>query len=177
MADGDQAACRRLVDRHLQRLHGAATRMLDDAAEAEDVCQEVFLRLWKQAPRWQPGRARLATWLYTVMLNACRDRLRKRRPQQPLDEHYQSEQIGPEGAHQQRERQRQLRQALAELAPRQRQALALFHDGQLSQAEAAEAMQISQDAFESLLARARRSLRAKLLRQNGAAAPATATTR
>ncbi len=145
--------------------------MLDDSAEAEDVCQDVFLRLWKQAPRWQAGRAQLATWLYTVMLNACRDRLRKRRPQQPLDEQLHSEQIGPEGAHQQRERQRQLRQALAELAPRQRQALALFHDGQLSQAEAAEAMQISQDALESLLARARRSLRAKLLSGTVATAP------
>ena len=162
MAEGNQGACRRLVDRHLNRLHAAASRMLDDREEAEDVCQEVFLRLWKQAPKWQSGKALLATWLYRVMLNACHDRLRKRRPMVELDFEMASDTAGPERVQLWTQREQLLQQALAELPPRQRQALALCHDAQLSQSDAAAAMEISESALESLLARARRGLQAKL---------------
>jgi len=165
VAEGDQHACAALVDRHLTRLHAAAGRMLGDQAEAEDVCQEVFMRLWTQAPRWQEGRAKLSTWLYRVMLNACHDRLRKRRPEVDLDEQLQSEQPGPEQAHAQEQRQRRLLQALDRLPPRQRQAMALCHDARMSQVDAAMAMEISESALESLLARARRTLRAALSEQ------------
>ena len=68
LADGDERAFEQLVDRHLARLHAAATRLLNDRSEAEDVCQEVFLQAWRQAAQWQPGRARFATWLQQVML-------------------------------------------------------------------------------------------------------------
>lgn len=150
--------------------------MLDDHGEAEDVCQDVFMRLWQQAPRWQTGRALLATWLYRVMLNACHDRLRKRRPQVALDEQLRSDEAEPERVHKLVERQRQLRQALEQLPPRQREALALCHDAELSQIEAAAAMEISETALESLLARARRGLRAQLLEDhNNTAVSATAS--
>lgn len=45
--------------------------------EAEDVAQEVFLRVWTQAPRWQPEGAKLTTWLYRIAMNLCIDRKRK----------------------------------------------------------------------------------------------------
>ena len=75
---GDQRAWRHVSDAHLDPVYGLARRMLRDAAEAEDVAQEAFLRLWQAAPRWRP-EARIGTWLYRVTHNLCIDRLRRRR--------------------------------------------------------------------------------------------------
>jgi RNA polymerase sigma-70 factor, ECF subfamily len=163
VADGDGAACRRLVDRHLAGLHAFAARMLGDPSEAEDVCQESFMKLWQQAARWEADRARVSTWLYQVALNACRDRLRKQRPQAADDpDQLQSTQQQP--AHQAEDDQRagRLHAAIVRLPPRQREALLLFHFEGHSQADTAAVLEVSEDALESLLARARRGLREQL---------------
>ena len=76
---GDQRAAEALVRRHLPKMVGVARRMLNDGAEAEDVAQEVFLRVWREAPRWKPGQAKFETWMHRVALNLCYDRLRRRR--------------------------------------------------------------------------------------------------
>jgi RNA polymerase sigma factor (sigma-70 family) len=76
---GDARAAEALVRRHLPRMVGFARRMLNDANEAEDVAQEVFLRVWREAPRWKPGAAKFETWMHRVALNLCYDRLRRRR--------------------------------------------------------------------------------------------------
>ncbi|MGZ8369819.1 MAG: sigma-70 family RNA polymerase sigma factor, partial [Caulobacteraceae bacterium] len=76
---GDPAAVQALVARKLPRILALAARMLGDASEAEDVAQEVFLRVWREAPRWRPGEARFDTWMHRVALNLCHDRLRRRR--------------------------------------------------------------------------------------------------
>src|SRR5437879_6324297 len=68
-----------MVARKLPRLLALAARMLGDRAEAEDVAQDAFLRLWRQAPHWRRGEARVDTWLHRVALNLCYDRLRARR--------------------------------------------------------------------------------------------------
>ena len=68
-----------MVARKLPRLLALAERMLGRRGEADDVAQEAFVRIWKQAPHWQPGRARFDTWLHRVALNLCYDRLRRRR--------------------------------------------------------------------------------------------------
>src|SRR6201996_1138160 len=75
---GDRAAAARLIARHSSRLLTVARRMLGGQAEAEDVVQDVFLKLWTHAARWRPGKAKFETWLYRVTLNACYDRLRRR---------------------------------------------------------------------------------------------------
>ncbi|MCG6118093.1 MAG: sigma-70 family RNA polymerase sigma factor [Aquimonas sp.] len=161
---GDGGACRRLVELHLRPVHRLAQRMLDDPAEAEDVAQDLFLRLWQAGASWREGEARLSTWIHTVTLNLCRDRLRRRRPQQPLDDAQQDERgAGPGQRAQLDERESALRRALAELPQRQREALLLFHYQGLSQVEAAQALGVSEDALESLLARARRGLKARLI--------------
>jgi RNA polymerase sigma-70 factor (ECF subfamily) len=82
---GDRAAAGALVARHSTRLYGLARRMLGNEADAEDVVQGTFLKLWTHAARWRPGAARIETWLYRVTLNACYDRLRRKRIA-PLDE-------------------------------------------------------------------------------------------
>ena len=163
IADGDEVACRTLVDRHLVRLHALASRLLGDAAEAEDVCQDVFVQAWKAAPRWRAGSARFSTWLHGVALNACRDRLRRRRPQSDAaldmigdDAPGPAQRIASEHAG------RAVRTAIAALPERQREALVLCHFQELPQAEAAALLEVSVDALESLLARARRTLRQSL---------------
>jgi RNA polymerase sigma-70 factor (ECF subfamily) len=166
LAHGDQLAAAGLVRRHLPRIANLARRMLQDASEAEDVAQDVFLRLWKVAPRWRSGEAKVETWLHRVALNLCYDRLRlRRRRETPLDPE------GPEpidpapGAAETilaRQRARRVQRALADLPERQRAAIVLCHYQDCSNAEAAVALEVSVDALESLLARGRRALRAAL---------------
>jgi len=78
--NGDTVAAELLTRRLAPRILGYATRLLGgDRAEAEDVTQEAMLRLWKQAPVWRSGEAKVTTWLYRVVSNLCVDRLRKAR--------------------------------------------------------------------------------------------------
>ena len=76
---GDPASVRAFVSAKLPRMTSLALRMLGDAAEAEDVAQEVFVRAWRQARAWLPGPAKFDTWMHRVAMNLCYDRLRKRR--------------------------------------------------------------------------------------------------
>lgn len=161
--DGDAGGCRLLVDRHLTRLHALASRLLGSQADADEVCQDAFVRAWQQAPNWQPGAARFATWLHQVVLNLCRDRLRTRREMLPLESV--AERVDddtPEHAHGRADRAHRIQTALATLPERQREALLLCHFQGLSNIEAAGLLALSVDALESLLARGRRALRAAL---------------
>ncbi|TPG52610.1 RNA polymerase sigma factor [Sphingomonas glacialis] len=160
---GEPAATRVLVTAKLPRILGLATRMLRDTAEAEDVAQEAFVRIWRNAGAWQPGRARFDTWLHMVVLNLCRDRLRRRRESvsdaapEPLDPTPDAEAGLIEA-----ERERTVADAITALPERQREAILLVHYQDLSGADAACALDISVEALESLLARGRRTLRARL---------------
>jgi len=166
---GDGAAFSVLVDRHAGRLLRLATTVLGDAAEAEDVVQEAFLRAWREAPRWRPGRARFATWLHRVALNLAIDGRRRRRPAQALDRADAVADPAPLASEdlEAAERGRFVDAALAALPERQRAAVALAYGGTLDQAEAAAALGVSRKAFESLLSRARATLRAALAEEPG----------
>lgn len=164
VASGDPAAARALVGRKLPRLLSLAGRMLGDAQEAEDVAQEAFVRVWKQAPKWRPGAARFDTWLHRVALNLCYDRLRRRRelayaePPEQADEG-----PGPDRGLQALDASRRVSAALQALPDRQREAIVLCHYQELGNIEAAAAMGVSVEALESLLGRGRRALRAALI--------------
>ena len=102
--------------------------MLGEAAEAEDVAQEALLRLWKIAPDWRTGEARVSTWCYRVVANLCTDRLRKRRtvPLEDMGEPA-DPRPGAEQGLQQIARADALQAALETLPDRQRQAVILRH--------------------------------------------------
>lgn len=162
-AAGDMVAARDLADRHLARILAFARRMLGDPAEAEDVAQEAMLRLWQTAPRWRAGEARVSTWLYRVTANLCTDRLRRRRTV-ALDEAAEPPDPAPGAvaALMAADRAAALEAALALLPPRQREAVVLRHLEGLGNPEIAEVMDIGVEAVESLIARGRRALAARL---------------
>ena len=121
-----------------------AVRLLDDSSEAEDVCQDAFLKAWEIAPRWTPGAARFSSWLHGVALNGCRDRLRRRRPQsESALESLGSSEPGPAQHAAADQTSRAVRRAMAALPERQREALVLCHFQELPQSEAAALLQIS----------------------------------
>lgn len=161
---GDARAAEALVRRHLPRMVGLARRMLSDAGDAEDVAQEVFLRVWREAPRWKPGAAKFETWMHRVALNLCYDRLRRRREKPDSEAGLYVADGRPLASEEWLARQRaaKVHAALAELPERQRAAIALVHFDEMSNIAAAEILEISVEALESLLARGRRGLKAAL---------------
>jgi RNA polymerase sigma-70 factor (ECF subfamily) len=162
VAAGDAAACRFLVDRELPAIVAFAYRMLASRSDAEDVGQECFLRLWKAAPKWRPD-AKVRTWLHRVARNLCIDRIRARKPSDPIDGmELACNGPGPSGALQEKQVSRVIDMAVAELPERQRLAVALVHFQEFSNIEAAKIMDVSVEALESLLARGRRALRGAL---------------
>jgi RNA polymerase sigma-70 factor, ECF subfamily len=163
-AGGSEAAYRALVKNHLRPLLAIGRRMLGETAEAEDMAQEALLRLWRGAGQIEIGPAGVRPWLNRVAANLCLDRLRARKSAPVTQDEMPdvgvaaSQQRGLEEV----ELARRVEAALQQLPERQRLALVMFHYQGLSQGEAADAMEITQDALESLLARARRSLKAEL---------------
>jgi RNA polymerase sigma-70 factor (ECF subfamily) len=163
VADGDQAAYRQLLQHHLAPLSHYSRRMLADDAAADDVVQEVFLRLWTDARRYRPEKARLTTWLHRIAHNLCVDWHRREGRLEPLDDEAPAGRgDGPEHALGADERAAGVRAAVAALPERQRSALVLCHYQGISNRDAAAIIGVSVDALESLLARARRTLRSQL---------------
>ncbi len=165
---GDDRAAALLTDRLGPRAFGVALRFLGNRAEAEDVTQEAMLRLWRIAPDWQSGGARVSTWLYRVVMNLCIDLKRRQRgadldldavpePPDPAK--------GPPEQLQEMARHDALQGALMQLPERQRQAVVLRHLEELANPEIAAIMDISVEAVESLTARGKRALAGLLARR------------
>lgn len=157
---GEADAARRLTQQHLPRTLSLATRLLGDPHEAEDIAQETFVRLWRYGHRWDPQGSKLSTWLHQITLNLCRDRIRGRRHHDPeLLSTLPSGSPGPGELSLRAEQAHAVHAAIERLPDRQREALMLCHFEGMGNIEAAAALQISVRAVESLLGRARRSLR------------------
>jgi len=160
---GDADAFRTLVDRHLSSVLAVARRMLRDDAEAEDVAQETLLRLWRSADGLDVGAMGLRPWLRRVVSNLCVDRMRSGKRLTVVEElPERAEAATQHTSLEAQDASRRVDVALKALPDRQRTALTLFHYQGLSQVEVGQIMGISDEAVESLLARARRSLKAAL---------------
>lgn len=161
---GDRAAATQLILRHSRKIYNVAYRMLGQHDSAEDVVQETFIRMWRSAARWKPGAAKFETWLYRVATNVCLDQLRKRGRE--VDEEKAPERadngLQPDQYMFMKERHATIDEALGVLPDRQRLAITLCHYQEMSNIAAAEIMEISVDALESLMARGRRNLRDRL---------------
>lgn len=139
--------------------------MSGDRAMAEDVAQETFLRFWQTAPSWQTqGGATVLTWLRRVATRICIDEKRRKRPiytdtvpdQSDPTPRVDLEIVRSETA-------RRVQAAMMKLPDRQRAALVLSYYQQVSQLEGAAAMGVKQKAYESLLSRAKMSLKTELM--------------
>ena len=163
VAAGNAAVFRQVVARHLPHLLATARRILRDGAEAEDIAQEAMVRLWRTAGTLELGPGGLKPWLRRVVSNLCIDRLRAGRRLSVVEEV--PEQIEPASqlrSLDERELTTRVGAAVKALPERQRLALTLFHYEGLSQFEVGSMLGISDEAVESLLARARRALKAAL---------------
>ena len=162
VAGGDKRAFQLLSRRHLPAMLGLARRILGNAAEAEDVAQEAFMRVWTHAPRWQP-LAQFRTWLTRVVINLCLDR-KRRAPWVELETAGDIVDPAP-GAGEKAEgdeRERMLAAAIEKLPIRQRSAIVLTYGDGMSNAQVAEILDTSVSAVETLLVRAKQNLRRAL---------------
>jgi RNA polymerase sigma-70 factor, ECF subfamily len=166
--NGDRLAFQELVGRHLKRASALAGRVTGNRSDAEEAVQEAFLRAWLKAPEWQAREAlsngaTFGTWFNRVLVNLCIDRTRRPRVD-PIEAAEAVPDSAPnaESVLSSRQTSQRVALAMAELPDRQRAALALCHFDGLSNAEAGKILDLSVGAVESLLVRARRTLREKL---------------
>ncbi len=167
-AGGDMAAFEELVMRHADRLVAALRRFGLDAAEAQEVAQETFLRAWRALPGFE-RRARFYTWLYRIGFNEAQRRLARRPAAGTVvddgDAALRELTDGRPGPAEQAERDDQraaLRRALGELPADLRAPVVLRDIEGLSTREAASVLEIGEPAFKSRLHRGRMALRGLL---------------
>lgn len=167
IGQGSKAAMSEFITRYYQRIVDFAFRHMSRKADAEDVAQEAFIRVWRKAQDWQDREVPPSSWLYRITYNLCIDELRKRKPESDVDEHYDlSGDDSPEGNVYQQQKDRLLAAAFRTLSEAQRTAITLCNYQGFSNREAAGVMDISVDALESLLARGRNKLRKQLCASN-----------
>ena len=162
--DGNGHAFAVLVERHTGRFYRLAYRFLQDKAAAEDVVQDAFLKLWENPGLWQPERnSKFTTWFYRIVVNLCLDQRKKKKPavldndamvaddREPVDETMMHAQ-----------EQKMVEKEIAALPERQRTALNLCFDAGLTNQEAADVMGINLKALQSLIMRAKTTLKERL---------------
>lgn len=158
VAEGDLAAFEQLVCRHQAAAWNAAFRLLGNVHAAEDVSQEAFLRILRAAPRYRPT-ATFRTYLYRIVTRLCRDRHRRRAPSfGDTPDPPTSRDVSPEAGSASREEARLVREALASLPPRQREAVVLRYYEGLGHDEISHVVGTSRKGVERLLSRARAAL-------------------
>jgi RNA polymerase sigma-70 factor (ECF subfamily) len=162
VARGDGLAFGMLVPRHAAQAIGLARRITGSDADAEDIVQDAFLRVWVNAPRWR-ARAAFRTWFYRIVVNLCLNR-RRRVPFAALVEAGDPPDPSPDAAArmEREEADRLVTAAVAELPERQRLVIMLTYQENLSNADAAVILDTSVSGVEALLVRARRALRDRL---------------
>jgi len=162
--EGNHDAFAEIVHRHSKRFYAVAYRIIFNKDDAEDIVQEAFLKLWEKRVFWDKTReAKFTTWFYKVVINLCLDHNKKKKPE-PFFEDTQIEdtQQGQDVLLQKKQQQAMLDRFIQELPERQQLALNLcFYEG-LSNQEAAEIIGVNLKALQSLLMRAKITLKEKV---------------
>ena len=162
--EGNSQAFAVLVERHTERFYRLSYRYLQNREAAEDVVQDAFLKLWENPALWQPERnSKFTTWFYRVVVNLSLD-MRKKKAPAALDDQIQlvdkSEPV--DEAMMRAQEQKILEREIAALPDRQRTALNLCFDEGLSNQEAAEIMGVNLKALQSLIMRAKTTLKERM---------------
>jgi len=169
VCSGDHRAFATLVERHTQMFFAAAYRVCGNAIEAEDIVQDAFLKLWAKPQAFNPDKkVKFTTWFYRVVTNVGIDAARKKKPQSSpdvIDFMADKADLADEVMAQSQE-QAALEEAIQDLPERQKLALNLCVYEGLSNKEAADVLGVGVKALESLLMRAKRSLKDKFAKDN-----------
>ena len=168
IATGDSEAFRMLVERHQQLVIGTVARMMG-AADAEDVAQQVFLNIWKSAPRWRE-EAKFTTWMLTItkrlVFNESRRRGRARlvpqSPEEESEQDYPDTSPGPDRQLLDQELHQAIEAAMATLSEQERLAVVLRQHHGMPYEEIGAVLGMSLPSVKSHLFRARNSLKEKL---------------
>lgn len=164
---GDAEAFQELLIRYEKRVFALAWRLCFNQSEAEDLTQETFLKIWKNAASWRP-EAKLETWIYRVLYNLFIDgRRRTKGETEELSDDIRSDEDSPEQTLIKKRTAQEVAQALNDLPDRQKEALILCYYQDMKAKDAAELLSVSQSALEALLFRARQTLKDKLSRGKG----------
>lgn len=168
VASGDGRAFNRLVERHSQRVLNVIYRIVLSRSDAEDLCQEVFVRLWKQAPDWQ-DEARLSTWLHRVASNLAINHSQRVQQRQIVDTALTEQLLDAQSEVEDNADvlSATMTEALATLPAEQRAAMAFRYYRDLPVKQIADILGCSPKAVESLLGRARKQLRQVLGENDG----------
>ncbi len=168
---GDHQAFRELVERHQNAVVGTVAKMLGNSSDAEDISQQVFLRIWRNAKRYRPD-AKFTTYLFTITRNLVFNETRRRSRKKEISADEREENFHhliedrpehqPDAEILQAELRRAVDDAIAALPEAQRMAVVLRRYDQLPYEEIAEVLGLSLSAVKSLLFRARASLRETL---------------
>ncbi len=165
----DERALRELMEHYQGPVYTMALRMLGNAADAEDIAQRTFIRVWKAAPTYEP-EARFTTWLFTIVKNLVfnESRRRQRKPADSLDAAFEqgyaaiSSTAAPDATLEHKEMERVVEQALCRLAPKARMAVQLRRIEDMGYEDIANVLGMTVSATKSLIFRARRDLRTLL---------------
>ena len=164
--EGSHEAFATLVDRHSNRFYRIAYRLVSSKDNAEDIVQDAFLKLWNRPNLWDPGKgAKFTTWFYRVVINMCLDhRKKKKLINLSGDIELVDENPGPDVLFDEHQEQALLEQFIYELPERQQLAINLCYYEGLSNNEAAQIIGVTVKALQSLVMRAKTTLKYKVKR-------------
>ena len=154
-----------LVQRHTERFYRLAYRYLQNKETAEDVVQDAFVKLWEDPARWQAERKnKFTTWFYRIVVNLCLDRQKRKKPLELGDQEIliADERQTPDVEVLNKEKHKILENEIAALPERQRTALNLCFEEGLSNQEAAQVMGLNLKALQSLVMRAKTTLKQRM---------------
>lgn len=160
ISKGDTGAFKEILIRYQNGVYGFAFSFLKDAQEAEDISQEVFIRLYRTADAYR-SYAGLRTFLYRITRNLCIDHLRKKRPEPMTDPPEMANPQTPLSHLCAAELREKIDGITSTLPQNQRAALYLRHEQGMSYREIAESLEVTVHAVESLLTRARKNFRSR----------------
>ncbi|MBV8353641.1 MAG: sigma-70 family RNA polymerase sigma factor [Verrucomicrobia bacterium] len=168
--EGDMDAFRLLVETHQARVIGTISKMLGSDAESEDLAQQVFIRIWKSAPRYKPT-AKFTTWLFRITRNLVFNELRRKRhfvdQAEEVPEPKERAEKEPDQVLLDEELQVAIQDAINRLPESQRMAIILRRYEEMPYEEIAKVMGTTVPAVKSILFRARAELRQRLAKYLG----------